>query len=101
MPNGRRAFLFYFSFFNIDYCKNGGICVDLWTEKICECPVGFFGIFCQLQNMASFAGNSFLHFPGQNDLSFIGVWISTVQPTGIIWYTVRTGLFLYYHISCK
>jgi len=76
----------------VDYCQNDGRCVDLWTEKICECPIGFTGNHCQNQDIAEFTAKSFLHFAGQQEISDIQFKISIQEPSGLLLYTVSSCL---------
>ena len=77
-----------------DYCQNGGICVDLWTEKICKCPVGFTGDRCQNQDIAEFTKENFLHFASQQEINDIEFKISIREPSGLVWYTVSCVFYL-------
>ncbi|PIK49580.1 putative neurogenic locus notch-like protein 3 [Apostichopus japonicus] len=43
-------------------CLYGATCVDLWTSFQCECLPGFAGDLCEIQTMAHFGVDSFLHF---------------------------------------
>ena len=72
------------------YCQSNAECVDLWTEKTCDCLVGYAGDFCESQTMAHFDGASFLHYVGLEVIQQLVFWLTVQGPTGVVAYTVST-----------
>ncbi len=70
------------------FCQNQGKCVDLWTEKICQCRPGFTGKRCELITMATFEDNAFLHFDGQGVISRLSLRFTTILSSAVLLYTV-------------
>ena len=76
-------------------CLNGAQCIDLWTTYTCQCASGYTGPHCEVQTIASFADNQFLHFPAEGVVSTIQFSFSVARPTpGIIMYMVSGKLLL-------
>ena len=76
-----------------DYCSNGGVCVDLWTSMYCECRPGYTNDRCNVQTMASFQLNSFLHFTVISEQSILSInslvfEFTTNGSVGVLFYTV-------------
>ena len=78
---------------NPSACENGGVCRDLWFSYECSCPVGFVGVNCDKQNLANFAGDSFLHVAstGGLEMSVIRFAFSTQNQNGILTYTANVS----------
>ena len=78
---------------NPSACENGGVCQDLWFSYDCSCPVGFVGINCGNQNLANFAGDSFLRVASTDGLqmSTIRFAFSTQNQNGILAYTANVS----------
>ena len=78
---------------NPSACENGGVCRDLWFSYECSCPVGFVGINCVDQNLANFAGDSFLHVAATSgvEMSTIRFAFSTQNQNGILAYTANVS----------
>ena len=70
------------------YCSLHGQCEDSWNTKSCTCLPGYKGDRCQVQAMATFNNNQFLHFGGNEAVKDLGFSFSTVKPNGILAYTV-------------
>ena len=85
---------------NPSACENGGVCRDLWFSYECSCPVGFVGINCDRQNLANFAGDSFLRVAATDglEMSTIRFAFSTQNQNGILVYTANVSLQLLFCI---
>lgn len=71
-------------------CKNGGACVDEWSQYSCRCPRGFVGSFCEHQITATFDSddNSGLKFAAANITSFsLEFSIDPSLPSGVLVFT--------------
>ena len=78
----------------VDYCLNRGVCVDLWTSKHCECRPGYENGRCEIQAMAHFQENSFLHFAvvSGEAINSLAFEFTTNGSIGILFYTVRSEM---------
>ena len=88
----------------IDFCSNGGVCVDLWTSKYCECRPGYTNDRCNVQTMASFQLNSFLHFAviseqSINSINSLSFEFTTNGSVGVLFYTVSINFFVFFFIG--
>lgn len=71
-------------------CKNGGACVDEWSQFSCRCPQGFVGSFCEHQITATFDSDdkSGLKFADANITSFsLEFSIDPALPSGVLAFT--------------
>ena len=60
-------------------CQNGGTCVDYWLSYECSCPLGFEGTYCEIQTLASFEPDKFLHFGAGSDVIAADTVISSIK----------------------